>query len=169
MNKKNAKSRSAADANVRRRNRRARTSRRARDGQRRDALRPRPAVALQHPVRHRKAGRARRPRPRPAHERLPNGVCPQTFASSPAHVGTTVTWHASFWHFIAAYCSHRFGEDWCLTPEESLLIHSGINTIPQQVIVRVRKGSNRRIQGLRRSHSSHPVGRMESAIRRARP
>ena len=63
-------------------------------------------------------------------------------ASSPAHAGTTVTWYASFWHFIAAYCSHRFGEEWCLTPEESLLIHSGINTIPQQVIVRVRKGSN---------------------------
>ncbi len=63
-------------------------------------------------------------------------------ASSPAHAGTTVTWYASFWHFIAAYCSHRFGKDWCLTPEESLLIHSGINTIPQQVIVRVRKGSN---------------------------
>jgi len=62
--------------------------------------------------------------------------------SSPAHAGTTVTWYASYWAFVAAYCNNRFGNGWCLTPEESTSVWSGANIIPQQVIVRVLKGSN---------------------------
>lgn len=62
--------------------------------------------------------------------------------SSPAHAGTTVTWYASYWAFVAAYCNSRFGNDWCLTPEESISVLSGANIIPQQVVVRVLKGSN---------------------------
>lgn len=62
--------------------------------------------------------------------------------SSPAHAGTTVTWYASYWGFVAAYCDFRFGDEWCLTPEESLLVISGANIIPSQVVVRVKKGSN---------------------------
>ena len=38
--------------------------------------------------------------------------------STPSHVGTTTTWYASFWGFVAAYCDLRFGNDWVLTPEE---------------------------------------------------
>jgi len=62
--------------------------------------------------------------------------------SSPAHAGTTITWYASYWAFVAAYCNHRFGNDWCLTPEESLSVLCGASIIPQQVIIRVLKGSN---------------------------
>ena len=62
--------------------------------------------------------------------------------SSPAHAGTTVSWFASYWSFVAAYCNSRFGEDWCLTPEESISVLCGATVIPRQVIVRVRKGSN---------------------------
>ena len=62
--------------------------------------------------------------------------------SNPSHAGTTVTWYASYWGFVSAYCTNRFGDDWCLTPEESLCVASGATVIPQQVIVRVRKGSN---------------------------
>ena len=62
--------------------------------------------------------------------------------SNPSHAGTTVTWYASYWAFVSAYCTSRFGEDWCLTPEESLCVVSGATVIPRQVVVRVRKGSN---------------------------
>lgn len=78
---------------------------------------------------------------------LQNGFLEQVLkgwyiASSPAHAGTTVSWFASYWPFVAAYCNSRFGEDWCLTPEESISVLSGATVIPRQVIVRVRKGSN---------------------------
>ena len=62
--------------------------------------------------------------------------------SNPSHAGTTITWYASYWGFIATYCNDRFGDDWCLTPEESISVLSGVSIIPQQVIVKVLKGSN---------------------------
>ena len=62
--------------------------------------------------------------------------------SNPSHAGTTVTWYASYWAFVAAYCTSRFGQDWCLTPEESICVASGATVIPKQVLVRVGRGSN---------------------------
>ena len=72
--------------------------------------------------------------------------------STPSHVGTTTTWYASFWGFVAAYCDSRFGNGWTLTPEESLSIWSGANVIPSQVVVQAKKGSNS-IQQLIHGHS----------------
>lgn len=62
--------------------------------------------------------------------------------SNPSHAGTTVSWYACYWGFIAAYCHSRFGDGWALTPEESLSVWSGRNVIPKQVVVQARKGSN---------------------------
>ncbi len=58
------------------------------------------------------------------------------------NAGTTVSWYSSFWTFVAAYCNERFGDEWCLTPEESILVISGATVVPKQVLVRVRRGSN---------------------------
>jgi hypothetical protein len=56
--------------------------------------------------------------------------------------GDTTNWYASFWRFIAEYATSRFGNEWCLTPEQSLLLHSGKNVVPKQVIIRSPKGAN---------------------------
>ena len=34
--------------------------------------------------------------------------------------GESTAWYASFWGFSAAYLQERFGEDWCLFPEQSV-------------------------------------------------
>ncbi|HTW74288.1 MAG TPA: hypothetical protein VMD56_05130, partial [Steroidobacteraceae bacterium] len=34
--------------------------------------------------------------------------------------GESTGWYASFWAFSAEYLTGRFGEDWCLSPEQSL-------------------------------------------------
>ena len=39
--------------------------------------------------------------------------------------GDSTAWYASFWQFCAAYLSGRFGAAWCLSPEQSLLLHGG--------------------------------------------
>ena len=45
-------------------------------------------------------------------------------SSSPeAHAGESTPWHASFWEFCARYCDERFGEQWHLSPEQSLFLH----------------------------------------------
>jgi hypothetical protein len=56
--------------------------------------------------------------------------------------GESTAWYASFWAFCATYLTERFGEAWVLSPEESLLLHTGNRTVPRQLLVRAPKGKN---------------------------
>lgn len=54
--------------------------------------------------------------------------------------GDTTPWFSCFWEFCKRYCDFRFAKSWHLSPEQSLLIHSGDMNIPHQVVVHARKG-----------------------------
>ena len=56
--------------------------------------------------------------------------------------GETTSWYASFWDFCAAYLAHRFGDEWSLSPEQSVLLHTGNRTVPKQFLVRSPKARN---------------------------
>ena len=60
--------------------------------------------------------------------------------------GESTAWYASYWNFCAAYLDDRFKSEWCLSPEQSLLLHSGNWTVPSQLLVRSSQGSNNIIQ-----------------------
>ena len=67
-------------------------------------------------------------------------------SSSPdARDGDSTPWYASFWEFCARYCNQRFGEDWYLSPEQSLLLHAEKTVVPTQVIVQTPKGTNHKM------------------------
>jgi len=57
--------------------------------------------------------------------------------------GDTTAWYASFWDFCVAYLKARFGDDWCLSPEQSLSLHGGNRAVPTQLLVRTPKGGNK--------------------------
>ncbi|MEJ2346245.1 MAG: Fic family protein [Gammaproteobacteria bacterium] len=57
--------------------------------------------------------------------------------------GESTAWYGCFWDFCAAYFKARFGENWCLSPEQSLLLHAGNRTVPHQLLVRAPKGGNK--------------------------
>lgn len=57
--------------------------------------------------------------------------------------GESTTWYASFWAFCADYLNERFGANWCLSPEQSLKLHIGNWTVPQQLLVRCPTGGNK--------------------------
>ncbi len=57
--------------------------------------------------------------------------------------GESTAWYASFWNFCAAYLNERFGNEWCLSPEQSLFLHAGNFTVPRQLLVRTPKGGNK--------------------------
>ncbi|MFH1480185.1 MAG: cell filamentation protein Fic, partial [Pseudomonadota bacterium] len=65
----------------------------------------------------------------------------------PAHpdeaTGESTAWYAAFWGFCAAYLKERFGTNWSLSPEQSLLLHAGDMRIPRQLLVRSPKARNR--------------------------
>jgi len=57
--------------------------------------------------------------------------------------GESTAWYASFWGFCSDYLKSRFGNQWCLSPEQSLSIHSGNWNVPNQLFVRAPKGGNK--------------------------
>jgi fido (protein-threonine AMPylation protein) len=60
--------------------------------------------------------------------------------------GESTAWYASFWGFCSSYLDSRFGDDWCLSPEQSLLLHAENWTVPQQLFVRTSKGTNQNME-----------------------
>lgn len=58
------------------------------------------------------------------------------------NAGESTAWYTSFWDFCAQYLSDRFGDDWSLSPEQSLILHAGDTTVPQQLLVRAPKAGN---------------------------
>ena len=57
--------------------------------------------------------------------------------------GESTAWYAAFWGFCADYLNERFGVEWCLSPEQSLSLHTGDWTVPRQLLVRSPRGGNK--------------------------
>lgn len=58
------------------------------------------------------------------------------------NAGESTGWYASFWTFCSSYLESRFGQGWCLSPEQSLLLHAGNWTVPRQLLVRAVRPRN---------------------------
>jgi hypothetical protein len=56
--------------------------------------------------------------------------------------GDSTSWYAAFWKFCEIYLNDRFNKDWCVSPEQSISIHSGNWTIPKQLLIRSPKAGN---------------------------
>ncbi len=59
--------------------------------------------------------------------------------------GDSTSWYTNYWSFCAQYLNEKYGKDYCLSAEQSILIHSGNHSIPRQLIVRSPKTSNTNI------------------------
>jgi len=56
--------------------------------------------------------------------------------------GDSTSWYASFWEFSKAYLKDRFSDNWVLSPEQSIAIHSGNWSIPKQLLVKSPEANN---------------------------
>ncbi len=56
--------------------------------------------------------------------------------------GETTTWHANWKEFVARYARKRFGDQWHLSPEISLLVQTAMPVVSRQVIIYTRVGHN---------------------------
>jgi hypothetical protein len=64
-------------------------------------------------------------------------------ASRPDEVqGESTAWYTTFWAFMSQYLTERFGDDWSLSPEQSLSFHAGSRSVPDQLIVRAPAARN---------------------------
>ncbi len=60
--------------------------------------------------------------------------------------GDSTAWYANALEFVGRYCTHRFGDAWCLSPDFSIRIQTGNTSLPQQVLVHAPGGQNSLIQ-----------------------
>lgn len=56
--------------------------------------------------------------------------------------GESTTWYTSFWSFCSAYLTHLRGDQWVLSPEQSVCLHAENWTVPKQLLVRALKAGN---------------------------
>ena len=66
-------------------------------------------------------------------------------ASPGSQDGDSTPWYASFWEFCAKYCEERFGDEWHLSAEQSLMLYGENTVIPRQVVINSPKGTNNRL------------------------
>ena len=57
-------------------------------------------------------------------------------------IGDSTSWFTSFWEFCSKYLEDRYGDDYCISAEQSLAFHAGNTTVPRQLIIRSTKGNN---------------------------
>ena len=60
--------------------------------------------------------------------------------------GDTTSWYASRLEFIGRYAEDRFGKDWYLNPEISLLLHTGSTVLPKQIQLHSANAKNNALQ-----------------------
>jgi hypothetical protein len=56
--------------------------------------------------------------------------------------GDSTSWYASFWAFCAGYLEERYGENYFVSPDQSVLLHAGNWTVPQQLMIRTTAQAN---------------------------
>lgn len=56
--------------------------------------------------------------------------------------GETTSWYSSYWDFVAIFLERKYGDNWCLSADHSLMLHSGNQSVPQQLLVRSSQGNN---------------------------
>ncbi len=54
-------------------------------------------------------------------------------------------WYEFFWPFVRAYLDDRCADAWCLSAETSLAIHTGLTTLPRQVVAIAGRGGATRV------------------------
>jgi len=59
--------------------------------------------------------------------------------------GDSTSWYTSYWQFCSRYLQDKYGEEYCISAEQSILIHAGNNMVPNQLIIRAPKAPNKNI------------------------
>ncbi len=76
-----------------------------------------------------------------------NGFIQEVFkgwyiSTSPTATGDTVHWYSNYWDFCGQMLEDKFGKAWCISPEQSFLLHGGSTIVPTQLIIRSPKANN---------------------------
>ncbi|MGB0949489.1 MAG: cell filamentation protein Fic, partial [Marinirhabdus sp.] len=68
-----------------------------------------------------------------------------TVANPNEGFGDSTSWYTSYWQFCSRYLENKYGGAYCISAEQSILMHSGNSTVPGQLIIRSPKAPNKKI------------------------
>jgi fido (protein-threonine AMPylation protein) len=86
-------------------------------------------------------------------------------SASPDEVkGDSTSWYSSYWEFCAQVLKKTYQENWCISPEQSLLLHAGNWTVPQQLIVRSPSANNNKTDLLFHTSLFHLKSKLPDSI-----
>lgn len=57
--------------------------------------------------------------------------------------GETTAWFSSYWDFVSQFNTSKYADKWCISADQSLLLHAGNWSVPQQLIVRSPEANNK--------------------------
>jgi len=57
--------------------------------------------------------------------------------------GDSTSWYNSYWNFCSRYLEDKYKGRYCISPEQSLLLHVGNTVIPEQLITKSPNGPNK--------------------------
>lgn len=56
--------------------------------------------------------------------------------------GNSTAWYTSYWKFCSQYLGQKYGQQYCISADQSISIHAGNNRVPFQLVVRAPKAPN---------------------------
>ncbi|MFC3559791.1 Fic family protein [Pedobacter jamesrossensis] len=56
--------------------------------------------------------------------------------------GETTSWYSSYWDFCIKFLNNKYGNEWCLSADQSLKILAGNWSVPSQLFIRSPHGNN---------------------------
>lgn len=63
--------------------------------------------------------------------------------SSPQEqAGDSTSWYANYWDFCSAYLADRYEDNYTVSPDQSLQLHSGNQTVPAQLMIKAPTATN---------------------------
>jgi hypothetical protein len=57
--------------------------------------------------------------------------------------GDTTSWYSSYWDFCAKFLEYKYDSDWCLSADQSVLIHAGNWSVLPQLFIRSPHANNK--------------------------
>ena len=83
--------------------------------------------------------------------------------SSPQEqAGDSTSWYANYWDFCSAYLTDRYGVSYTISPDQSLQLHSGNQTVPAQLVIKAPAATNFKTDLLYHTSLFHMRGELPS-------
>jgi len=56
--------------------------------------------------------------------------------------GDSTSWYSSYWVFCSQFLDYKYKDKWCISPEQSIMLHAGNWAVPLQLVIKSPEATN---------------------------